>query len=99
LLLARLGLRAGEVVALELEDLSMRQGLGGTLRVPAGLLRRFVAFLDGEQQEVITRESARHERDPGAPPMTASVPATLQRFFPDRLLRQRQASPHTIAIT
>jgi integrase len=40
------------------EYLSMRQGLGVTLRVPAGLLRRFVAFLDGERQEVITRESA-----------------------------------------
>jgi site-specific recombinase XerD len=29
--------------------------------------------------------------------MTASSPALLQRFFTDRLLRQRQASPHTIA--
>lgn len=40
------------------EYLSMRQGLGVRLRVPAGLLRRFVAFLDGEGQEVITRELA-----------------------------------------
>lgn len=29
--------------------------------------------------------------------MAASFPALLQRFFPDRLLQQRQASPHTIA--
>jgi hypothetical protein len=29
--------------------------------------------------------------------MTASFPALLQRFFTDRLLRQRQASPHTVA--
>jgi integrase/recombinase XerD len=40
------------------EYLGMRQGLGIRLRVPAGLLRRFVAFLDGEGQEVITREFA-----------------------------------------
>lgn len=40
------------------EYLSMRQGLGVRLRVPAGLLRRFVAFLDSEGQEVITRELA-----------------------------------------
>lgn len=29
--------------------------------------------------------------------MAASFPALLQRFFTDRLLQQRQASPHTIA--
>ena len=40
------------------EYLGMRQGLGIRLRVPAGLLRRFVAFLQGEGQEVITRELA-----------------------------------------
>jgi integrase len=36
----------------------MRQGLGVHLRVPAGLLRRFVAFLNRAGQEVITRELA-----------------------------------------
>ena len=40
------------------EYLGMRQGLGLRLRVPAGLLRRFVAFLHAEGQEVITRELA-----------------------------------------
>ena len=29
--------------------------------------------------------------------LTASFPALLQRFFTERLLQQRQASPHTIA--
>ena len=29
--------------------------------------------------------------------MTASFPSLLQSFFTDRLLRQRQASPHTVA--
>jgi site-specific recombinase XerD len=29
--------------------------------------------------------------------MSASFPSLLQSFFTDRLLRQRQASPHTIA--
>ena len=33
---------------------------------------------------------------PGARPMTALAP-TLQAFFTDRLISQRQASPHTIA--
>ena len=28
---------------------------------------------------------------------SASFPSLLQSFFTDRLLRQRQASPHTIA--
>lgn len=36
----------------------MRQGLGIRLRVPAGRLRLFVAFLDAQGQEVITREVA-----------------------------------------
>lgn len=40
------------------EYLGMRQGLGVRMRVPAGLLRRFVAFLTGAGQEVITRELA-----------------------------------------
>ena len=40
------------------EYLAMRQGLGIRLRVPAGLLRRFVAFLHSEGQDVITRELA-----------------------------------------
>jgi integrase/recombinase XerD len=40
------------------EYLGMRQGLGIRFRVPAGLLRRFVAFLQREGQEVITRDLA-----------------------------------------
>jgi integrase len=40
------------------EYLGMRQALGVRFRVPAGLLRRFVAFLHREGQEVITRELA-----------------------------------------
>jgi integrase len=40
------------------EYLGMRQGLGVRMRVPAGLLRRFVAFLHHRGQEVITREFA-----------------------------------------
>jgi integrase len=40
------------------EYLGMRQGLGVRMRVPAGLLRRFVAFLTRAGQEVITRELA-----------------------------------------
>ncbi|MGH7553264.1 MAG: tyrosine-type recombinase/integrase [Longimicrobiales bacterium] len=45
------------VGALE-EYLAIRQGLGARLRVPAGLLRRFVAFVDRAGSEVITRELA-----------------------------------------
>jgi integrase/recombinase XerD len=40
------------------EYLSMRQGLGFRMRVPAGLLRRFIAFLTRAGHEVITRELA-----------------------------------------
>ncbi len=29
--------------------------------------------------------------------ISASFPSLLQSFFTDRLLRQRQASPHTVA--
>lgn len=40
------------------EYLGMRQGLGIRFRVPAGLLHRFVAFLQQEGREVITRDLA-----------------------------------------
>jgi integrase len=40
------------------EYLGMRQSLGVRLRVPAGLLRRFVAFLQRAGQEVITPDLA-----------------------------------------
>jgi integrase/recombinase XerD len=40
------------------EYLGARQGLGIRIRVPAGLLRGFVAFLTRAGQEVITRELA-----------------------------------------
>lgn len=40
------------------EYLAIRQGLGVRLRVPAGLLRRFVAFVDRAGSEVITRDLA-----------------------------------------
>lgn len=40
------------------EYLGMCQGLGLRLRVPAGLLHQFVAFLERERAEVITRELA-----------------------------------------
>jgi integrase len=40
------------------EYLGVRQGLGIRIRVPAGLLRGFVAFLTHAGQEVITRELA-----------------------------------------
>jgi len=40
------------------EYLGMRQGLGIRMRVPAGLLRRFVAFLTDGGHEVITRDLA-----------------------------------------
>ena len=40
------------------EYLGVRQGLGVRIRVPAGLLRGFVAFLTRAGQEVITRELA-----------------------------------------
>ena len=36
-------------------------------------------------------------REGGAPVIAANLPSLLQSFFTDRLLRQRQASPHTIA--
>lgn len=46
-------------LAAALDDyLGMCQGLGLRLRVPAGLLRRFVAFLEREGAEVITRKLA-----------------------------------------
>jgi len=68
-----------------------------TVRLPGACSR--------ERYLLVSRSSARtpsvgyRSADPtgGATVIAASFPSLLQSFFTDRLLRQRQASPHTIA--
>jgi site-specific recombinase XerC len=76
LLLARLGLRSGEVTFLELDDIDWN---GGKLSVRGKSGQRSDLPLPAEVGKAI------------------SLAALLERFFTQRLMQQRQASPHTIS--
>ncbi|MBI4484902.1 MAG: tyrosine-type recombinase/integrase [Acidobacteria bacterium] len=65
------------------EYLAMRQGLGVRLRVPAGLLRRFVTFVEGSGDDVITRDVALQwaMQSPAVQPATWAWRLSMVRRF------------------
>lgn len=65
------------------EYLAMRQGLGVRLRVPAGLLRRFVTFVEGAGDDVITRDVALQwaMQSPAVQPATWAWRLSMVRRF------------------
>jgi integrase len=80
LLLARLGLRAGEIAALELDDLDWR---AGQLRLQAGKCRRERVLPLPEEAGAALVEYLRHgrPRPPAIAPTTSSWPFSLRSDY------------------
>ena len=77
---------------------------GGDVEARLPLLSTYLGHVDPTSTywylhaapELLAEAAATPRRTPGRPAMSALAP-TLQAFFTDRLIRARQASPHTIA--